>query len=95
MSIDDKTVRRVARLARLHLEPGEIPALARELSGILDWVEQLKDVNTDAVAPLASPHRMTLRMREDVVTDGDKQGDILANAPQAVEGFFAVPKVVE
>ena len=95
MSIDRTTVKRVARLARIRVEDSELDHLAREMSGILTWIEQLQAVPTDGVQPLASVSGNTLRWRDDVVTDGDKPADVLANAPGAVEGFFSVPKVVE
>lgn len=95
MSVDTDTVRRVAKLARIAVEEKDLEPLAGELNGILDWVEQLNEVNVDGVEPMTSVTPMTLPQRADGVTDGDKQADILGNAPDAREGFFAVPKVVE
>ena len=95
MSVDTQTVRRVAKLARIAVEERELEPLAGELNGILDWVEQLGEVDIEGVEPMTSVTPMALPMREDAVTDGNRQGDILANAPDAREGFFAVPKVVE
>ena len=95
MSVDTDTVRRVAKLARIAVEEKDLAPLAGELNGILDWVEQLNEVDVNGVEPMTSVTPMTLPQREDGVTDGDKQADILANAPDAREGFFAVPKVVE
>jgi len=95
MSIDSKTVKRVARLARIRVEDAELDHLAGEIGGIVAWIEQLGEVKTDGVEPLAALNGLTLPWRADIVTDGDKASDVLANAPQAVEGFFAVPKVVE
>ena len=95
MSVDTDTVRRVARLARIAVEEKELAPLAGELNSILDWVEQLGEVDVDGVEPMTSVTPMVLKQREDVVTDGDRQDDILLNAPDSREGFFAVPKVVE
>ena len=95
MSLDKETVRKVAGLARLRVTDEELEKYAPQLSGILKWVEQLAEVNTDNVEPLASSVDMTLRLRPDAVTDGGCQEAVLANAPEAVEGFFVVPKVVE
>ena len=95
MSVDAATVRKVAKLARIAVEENEIEPLAKEISGILDWVEQLQEVDVDGVEPMTSAVPMRLKRRTDVVTDGSRRDDILANAPDAREGFFAVPKVVE
>lgn len=95
MSIDRTTVARVAHLARIAVTEDELDPLAHDLSAILGWVEQLQEVNVDAVEPMTSVTPMALAMREDVVTDGDIQSDVLSNAPDAREGFFTVPKVVE
>ena len=95
MSVDTETVRRVAKLARIAVEERELEPLAGELNGILDWVEQLGEVDIEGVEPMTSVTPMALPRREDNVTDGDRQGEILANAPESREGFFAVPKVVE
>lgn len=95
MAIDKDTVARIATLARIKVPADAREALAKELSGILTWIEQLNEVSTDGVEPMASVVEMTLQMREDKVTDGGKRDDILANAPQQAKGFFVVPKVVE
>jgi aspartyl-tRNA(Asn)/glutamyl-tRNA(Gln) amidotransferase subunit C len=95
MSIDTTTARRAAHLARIAVEDDDLPQLAQELSGILNFMEQLNEVDIDGVAPMTSVTPMKLHQRADEITDGDKQADILANAPDAREGFFAVPKVVE
>lgn len=95
MSIDTDTVRKVARLARLSLREDELAPLAAELNGILGWVEQLGEVDVTGVEPMTSVTPMALKRRSDEVTDGNRQADILANAPDAREGFFTVPKVVE
>lgn len=95
MSIDKKTVAKVARLARIKMTEEEQEVFAPQLSGILNWIEQLSEVDTDNVAPLPSPVDIQLRLREDKITDGGHPEDILANAPEQMEGFFVVPKVVE
>ena len=95
MSIDIETARKVAHLARIKVEEDRLPALAQEFSNILDFIEQLNEVNVDDVEPMTSVTPMPLKRREDVVTDGGYQDKVLANAPDAREGFFAVPKVVE
>jgi aspartyl-tRNA(Asn)/glutamyl-tRNA(Gln) amidotransferase subunit C len=95
MSIDIDTARKVAKLARIRVEEADLPALAGELSGILTFMEQLNEVNVDGIEPMVSVTPMRLKRRADVVTDGNIQAAILKNAPDAREGFFAVPKVVE
>ena len=95
MSIDAATVRRVARLARIREPEERLEPLARELSAILGWIEQLGEVDTDGAEPMTSVVEATLPMREDVVTDGGDPGVILSNAPADADGFFVVPKVVE
>ena len=95
MAIDAATVRKVARLARIAEPEEKLEPLARELSGILNWIEQLNEVDTDGVEPMTTAVHATLPMREDVVTDGGDPAKVLANAPKAVKGFFVVPKVVE
>ncbi len=95
MSVDADTVVRVARLARLKLEPADVPVLQNELNGILGWIEQLQEVDLDGVEPMTSVADMQLRWRDDVVTDGDAQTDVLKNAPEANMGFYAVPKVID
>ncbi len=95
MSIDIETARKVAHLARIKVEEDRLPALAQEFSNILDFIEQLNEVDVDAVEPMVSVTPMRLKRREDVVTDGGYPEKILSNAPDAREGFFAVPKVVE
>jgi aspartyl-tRNA(Asn)/glutamyl-tRNA(Gln) amidotransferase subunit C len=95
MSIDAATVRKVARLARIAEPEERLEPLARELSGILDWIEQLNEIDTDGVEPMTSAVETTLPMREDVVTDGGDPAKVLANAPKTTNGFFVVPKVVE
>lgn len=95
MSIDKDTARRVAHLARIEVSDDALAPLAAELSGILAFMEQLNEVNIDGVEPMTSVTPMALKRRADVVSDGNKRDDILLNAPDAREGFFAVPKVVE
>ncbi|MGI9392781.1 MAG: Asp-tRNA(Asn)/Glu-tRNA(Gln) amidotransferase subunit GatC [Parvibaculales bacterium] len=95
MSIDEKTIRHIASLAAIKIEEKEVPQLAMELSKIVDWVEQLSEVNTENIAPLTSAVEAVIPHREDVVNDGDIQNKILENAPQKDDGFFAVPKMVE
>ncbi len=95
MSIDTETARRVAKLARIRVEEDALPALAQEFNAILGFIEQLNEVDINGVEPMTSVTPMQLKRREDVVTDGDMQDKILSNAPDAREGFFAVPKVVE
>ncbi|HWB45738.1 MAG TPA: Asp-tRNA(Asn)/Glu-tRNA(Gln) amidotransferase subunit GatC [Hyphomicrobiaceae bacterium] len=93
--VDEATVRRIARLARIKVTDAEAKALEGELSGILDWVKQLDEVDTDGVAPMTRVVAMTLKRRPDKVTDGEIADDVLANAPATEDRFFAVPKVVE
>ena len=95
MSVNPEQVRHIAKLARIAMSDGEIEALVPELNNILGWVDQLSEVNTDGVEPLTAVIANTLRLREDVVTDGNVRDDVLANAPNAEHGFFAVPKVIE
>jgi aspartyl-tRNA(Asn)/glutamyl-tRNA(Gln) amidotransferase subunit C len=95
MALDKATVARIATLARIRLSPAELEPLAGELSHILDWVEQLNEVATDGVAPLASVADIALPMRDDAVTDGNCRDAVLGNAPAAAKGFYTVPKVVE
>ena len=95
MSVDATTVRKIASLARIAVSDAEVEAMTGELNNILGWVEQLGEVDTDGVEPLAAVIPNTLRLRDDVVTDGDIRERVLANAPQAEHGFFAVPKVIE
>ena len=95
MSIDVHTVRRVAHLARIREPEARLEPLARELSAIMGWIEQLNEVDTDGVEPMTSVVAQPLPMREDVVSEGGDAGAILANAPKAADGFFVVPKVVE
>jgi aspartyl-tRNA(Asn)/glutamyl-tRNA(Gln) amidotransferase subunit C len=95
MAIDAATVRKVARLARIAEPEEKLEPLAKELSGILNWIEQLNEVDTDGVEPMTTAVHAQLPMREDVVTDGGDPERVLANAPKRVGDFFVVPKVVE
>jgi aspartyl-tRNA(Asn)/glutamyl-tRNA(Gln) amidotransferase subunit C len=95
MSVDTKQVRHIAKLARIAMSDAEVEAMVPELNNILSWVEQLGEVNTDGVEPLTAVIDNKLRLRDDAVTAGDQRDDILANAPDAQHGFFAVPKVIE
>lgn len=95
MSVDLATVRKVAGLARIAISDGEAEALVPELNNILGWIEQLQEVDTSAVEPMTAVIPNQLRLRADEVTDGDIRDKVLANAPQAEHGFFAVPKVIE
>jgi aspartyl-tRNA(Asn)/glutamyl-tRNA(Gln) amidotransferase subunit C len=95
MQVDEATVRRIARLVRIKITEAEAQGLVKELSGILNWVEQLDEVDTSAVEPMTRVVSIELKKREDIVTDGDKVDAILKNAPMAEDGFFVVPKIVE
>jgi len=95
MALDTDTVKRIARLARIHVDDGDLPGLADELNNILGWVEQLDEVDTDGVEPMTSVVEMVQRLRADAVTDGDVRDKVLANAPAEADGFFVVPKVIE
>lgn len=94
-AVDAATVRKIARLARLDVPETALAPLAGELSSILHWVEQLAEVDTSGVAPMTAVIPNQLRWREDAVTDGGIPDAVLANAPAAMSGFFAVPKVIE
>lgn len=95
MSIDENTAARVAKLARIKVEPESLTALAGEFNGILGFIEQLNEVDIEGVEPMTSVTPQVLKRRVDEVTDGGQQEAVLKNAPDAREGFFAVPKVVE
>ena len=93
--MDLKTVKKVATLARLEMNETELEAVRAKIGNIMKFVEQLGEVNTDNVEPLANVVDIKLRLRDDVVNDGGIQQKVLANAPESMEGFFVVPKVVE
>ena len=95
MSVNAEQVRHVARLARIAVSDAEVAAMVPEFNNILSWVEQLAEVETDGVEPLTAVIDNKLRLRDDVVDDGNVRDDILKNAPDAQHGFFAVPKVIE
>ena len=95
MQVDAAAVHRIARLARIKVTEEEAKALETELSGILEWVKQLDEVDTSGVEPMTSVIPMTLKQRPDVVTDGGIADDVVANAPAREDHFFVVPKVVE
>jgi aspartyl-tRNA(Asn)/glutamyl-tRNA(Gln) amidotransferase subunit C len=95
MAVNTADVAHIAALARIRLAESELAPLAAELSRILDWVEQLGEVDTDGVPPMTGIAAMRLPLRDDVVTDGDCRDAILGNAPRQAKGFFAVPKVIE
>ena len=95
MSVTNEQVRHIARLARIAMSDEEIARIGPELNNILGWIEQLSEVNTDGVEPLTAVIDQKLRLRDDKVTEGNIRDEILANAPEAQHGFFAVPKVIE
>lgn len=95
MSVDSATVRRIAGLARIAITDDEAARLAPELDNILGWIEQLGEVDTSGVAPMTAVIPNHLRLRDDIVTDGNIRDAVLANAPEAEHGFFTVPKVIE
>ena len=95
MSLDTATVRRIASLARIRLEEEEVGRMQAELNGILGWIEQLQAVDTTGIEPMAGGGAVSLRMREDAVTDGGIPEKVLANAPDRQGDYFGVPKVVE
>ncbi len=95
MAVDAATVRKVARLARIAVPDDALEPMAREINGIMQWIEQLNEVDTDGVEPMTSAVAMTLPLREDLVTDGACVDKVVLNAPKTADGFFIVPKVVE
>ncbi|MCR9078040.1 MAG: Asp-tRNA(Asn)/Glu-tRNA(Gln) amidotransferase subunit GatC [Hyphomonadaceae bacterium] len=95
MSVTKEDVRKIARLSRIAVPEDQLETLAEDLSGIMGWIEQLNEVDIDGVEPMTSVVAAKLPMREDVVTDGNIQDQVLANAPKSEEGFFVVPKAVE
>ncbi|HEY7669401.1 MAG TPA: Asp-tRNA(Asn)/Glu-tRNA(Gln) amidotransferase subunit GatC [Hyphomicrobium sp.] len=95
MQVDEATVKRIARLARIKITEAEAKGLVSELSGILNWVEQLDEVDTAAVEPMTRVVPIELKKRQDVVNDGDIADDIVKNAPMVEDHYFVVPKVVE
>ena len=95
MSVSPEQVRHIAKLARIAMSDEELDRLLPELNNILSWVEQLAEVNTEGVDPLTAVIEQKLRLRDDAITDGNVRDEVLANAPEAQHGFFAVPKVIE
>lgn len=95
MSIDKDTVTKVARLARIAIDDSQKEALAGELTGIMSWIDQLSEVDVEGVEPMTTPVSMTLHQRQDEITDGNRQADVLKNAPRSEDGFYVVPKAVE
>src|ERR1700736_5194543 len=95
MALDSATVRRIATLARIRMDNAEVDTLVGELNAIFGWIEQLNEVDITGVDPLSGAAHMALKMRDDVVTDGDYRDRVLFNAPDRIGEFFAVPKVVE
>lgn len=95
MSVDTATVKKIASLARIAITDEEAARYGPELNNILGWIEQLGEVDTSAVEPMTAVIANTLRLRDDVVTDGGIREAVLQNAPQAEHGFFTVPKVIE
>ncbi|MBB4097108.1 Asp-tRNA(Asn)/Glu-tRNA(Gln) amidotransferase subunit GatC [Sphingomonas sp. Sphisp140] len=95
MSVDTATVKKVASLARIAISDADAERLAPELNNILGWIEQLGEVDTSSVEPMTAVIPNKLRLREDVVTEGNQRDAVLQNAPQGEHGFFTVPKVVE
>ena len=95
MALSDATVRNIAKLARIKVPDAEVSSLAVELSNILDWIEQLNEVDTDDVEPLTSVTDVNMPKRADKITDGDYPEKVLANAPNPEGAFFTVPKVIE
>ena len=95
MAIDKDTVVRIARLSRIAMEDDALEPMAQELNGILAWVEQLGEVDTECVEPMTGAIASTLPQREDSAEAGAATNDLLANAPEADDGFFVVPRVVE
>ncbi len=95
MTVGKDDVRKIARLARLALDEGRVAPMVDELNGIFQWVELLNEVDVTGIAPMTSVVEQTLKMRDDVVTDGGAANALMANAPEGVDHFFVVPKVVE
>ncbi len=95
MSLPKETVRKIAHLAYLEMSEAALDRATPQVGGILNWIEQLAEVNTDGVEPLANVIQMPLILRTDAITDGACQDKVLANAPEHTQGFFVVPKIVE
>lgn len=95
MSVTPDDVRKVARLSRIKISEERVEPMTQELNGILSWIEQLNEVDVEGVEPMTSVVETSLQMRKDEITDGNRQDEVLANAPNSADGFFVVPKVVE
>jgi aspartyl-tRNA(Asn)/glutamyl-tRNA(Gln) amidotransferase subunit C len=95
MSVDDATVRKITKLARIEIQDSKVAKMANELNGILNWIEMLNEVDVDGVEPMASAVAISLPTRDDEITDGYIQASVIKNAPKADSGFFVVPKSVE
>ena len=95
MSVDQKTVRRIARLARIRVNEDDLPRLEGELNSILKWIEMLDQVDTTGVDPMTSVVKMSIKMRDDIVTEGQNPAAVTANAPKTEDNFYVVPKIVE
>jgi aspartyl-tRNA(Asn)/glutamyl-tRNA(Gln) amidotransferase subunit C len=95
MTITKDTIRKISNLAKISIADQEVEKLESELSSIIRWVEALNEVDTENIEPMSNSLTNTLRMREDLVTDGNKVSDILSNSPVDDENFFVVPKVIE
>lgn len=95
MSLDPATIRRIAKLARIRVEEGDIPRLQGELTGIMGWIAQLDEVDVSGIEPLTGAALQSLPLREDRVTDGGQADQVLRNAPDRMGDYFTVPKVVE
>ncbi len=95
MALDPATIRRIAKLARIRIDDWQATQLEQELNGILGWIEQLNEVDVEGIEPLTGGAQMAMKMREDIVTDGNIRDLVLANAPEREGEFYAVPKVVE
>tara|TARA_Y100001960_G_C14028996_1_gene519595 strand:+ start:89 stop:376 length:288 start_codon:yes stop_codon:yes gene_type:complete len=95
LKIDKNTINKIARLSRIKLDSKESEDYIKDLNSILDWVEQLNEINTDNVEPLTNISSSVLPKRDDISEDINSSEEILENAPEKIEGFFSVPKVVE
>ena len=95
MKIDKNTTLKIAKLSRINIDDKEVEELSSQLSSIVDWVEQLNEVNTDNVEPLSSVSKTKLPLRADIENNIDYSEEVLSNAPDKLEDYFAVPKVVE
>ena len=95
MSVDTETVKKIARLARIAIDDAEAEKMVGELNGILEWVEQLGEVDVTGIEPMTAVIANKTRLRDDVVTDGNVRDKVLANAPAREGSFFGVPKVIE